>query len=140
MNYFGENRDNFRCVVTNCGNCINQGFYISDGTNDALKVVQTIVELGNSKNTCNILKLILQGSCRKEVLSNYDCLSNFGSLQKKFAPIYLLDKFLHLLIRKDILGEEINLSHNSLKVGITLGSKAHSLLALDTTCIKYIKY
>jgi hypothetical protein len=27
-----------------------------------------------------------------------------------------------------------------LKVGITLGSKAHSLLALDTTCIKYIKY
>lgn len=140
MNYFGENRDEFRCI-TNCDSCINQGFYITDGTNDALKVVQAIVELGNNKCSCNLLKLILQGSRRKEVLSNnFDCLTNFGSLQKKFVPVNLLDKFLHLLIHQDILGEDTNSLHSSLKVGITLGSKAHSLLALNTTCIKYIKY
>ena len=45
MLYFGEPRENFVCGV-GCDNCVCQGlFYLTDGTSDALKVVQTVVEL-----------------------------------------------------------------------------------------------
>ena len=82
----------------------------------------------------------MQGSRRKELLSNnFDCLSNYGSLQKKFTPINLLDKFLHLLIQQDILGEEINLLHNSLKVGITLNLKGTQSLSFKYNVYKVHK-
>lgn len=44
MQYFGEERD-FSCLSC-CDNCKRRGLYsTADGTNDALKVVQTEMEL-----------------------------------------------------------------------------------------------
>lgn len=141
MNYFGEDRDEFSCI-NNCDNCVSRGmFYTSDGTEDALKVVQTLVELGNTKITCNTLKLILNGSRQKMIQENgFDEKSNFGCLRKTFVPPVLLDKFLHLLVHTHILGEEVGTSNKSFNVRITLGANAHSLLALNLSCYKYVKY
>lgn len=137
MNYFGEHREEFKCL-TNCSNCLSQGsFYSSDGTTDALKVVQTLVELGNSKVTCNTLRLILTGSRQKIVQQNdFEKLSNFSCLSKKFKSPLLL---LHLLIHDDIIGEEVESLRNSFSIKVKLGAKAHDLLALKLSCRKFVK-
>ena len=82
MLYFGEPRENFVCGV-GCDNCVRQGlFYLTDGTSDALKVVQTVVELTGRTLTCNTLKLVLSGSHQKIVQEQeLQDLSNFGQGQ-----------------------------------------------------------
>jgi superfamily II DNA helicase RecQ len=45
MTYYGEDCDGFMCG-TSCDNCINRGrFVATDGSSDALKVVQAVMEL-----------------------------------------------------------------------------------------------
>ena len=101
--YFGEPRENFVCGV-GCDNCVRQGlFYLTDGTSDALKVVQTVVELTGRTLTCNTLKLVLSGKIVQE--QELQDLSNFGVLQNRSAPVLLLEKFLHSLIYHGILAE-----------------------------------
>lgn len=66
MQYFGEEIVDFSCL-SKCDNCIQRGsFFKADGKNDALKVVQLMVELGDRKCSCNTLKLILSGSRQKK--------------------------------------------------------------------------
>ena len=138
MNYFGENRDEFICL-TNCDNCMNRAYHATDGTGDALKVVQTLVELGSVNCSCNLLKLVLLGSRQKKVLeSNFGTLANFGCLQKVFVPGSLLDTFLHILINEDILGEKAE-SGSAFSVRVTLGQRAHCLLVLNTSCSNFVK-
>lgn len=140
MKYFGEERDEFSCV-NRCDNCITRKCYISDGTEDAMKVVYTLVELGNTKITCNTLKLILNGSRQKMILENgFDEKSNFGCLSKMFLPPVLLDKFLHLLIHQGIIGEEVDVGNKSFSIRVKLGVHAHALLSSNLNCYKYVKY
>ena len=55
MVYFGESKCNFHCG-TSCDNCcLNSEFYLTDGTNYALKVVKAMVELTGKDITCNTL-------------------------------------------------------------------------------------
>jgi superfamily II DNA helicase RecQ len=62
MLFFGETTTNFLCGV-NCDNCLQRGsFHMSDGTTDALKVLEAMLELTGRVFTCNILKLFLLGS------------------------------------------------------------------------------
>ena len=45
MTYYGEERDGFMCG-TSCDNCKNRGHYVAtDGSSDAVKVVQAVMEL-----------------------------------------------------------------------------------------------
>jgi hypothetical protein len=79
---------------------------MSDGTTDALKVLEAMLELTGRVFTCNILKLFLLGSRQKVIQEQgLDVLSNFGILEKRFVPGVLLDKFLHPLINIGILAE-----------------------------------
>ena len=72
---------------------------MTDGTSDAFKVVQTMLELSGEKINCHTLKLFLVGSSQKCIKDNgLDKFATFGCLQKKFVPNILLDKFLHSLI------------------------------------------
>jgi superfamily II DNA helicase RecQ len=138
MKFFGEERESFRCV-TSCDNCRMRGqFYNTDGTADALKVLQTIVELGD-KN-CNTLKLILAGSRQKSLQQHgYDTLASFGCLTKQFSCT-LLEKFLHSLIQQKIIGENIvQVAGNNLAVYIKLGEKAHDVLAARASVLKIKK-
>ena len=140
MSYFGEKQDSFVCL-TGCSNCKHRGTHqITDGTSDALKVLQAIVELGNINLTCNDLKLYLAGSNQKCV-SHLRENTSFGSLGKKFVPVSLLAKFLHLLIVYDILTERVHKkgTGSSISVEITLGAKAHDLLANNIMIDKYEK-
>jgi superfamily II DNA helicase RecQ len=140
MSYFGEKHDSFICL-TGCSNCKHRGTHqITDGTSDALKVLQAVVELSNINLTCNDLKLYLAGSNQKCV-SHLQEYATFLSLGKKFVPVSLLAKFLHLLIVGDILTERIHKkgTGSSISVEITLGSKAHDLLANNIMIDKYEK-
>ena len=140
MLYFGEPRENFVCGV-GCDNCVNKGaFYLTDGTSDALKVVQTVVELTGRTLTCNTLKLVLSGS-RQKIVQEQELqdLSNFGVLQNRFAPVLLLEKFLHSLIYHDILAEVPQKKGRSVFLQLVLGPKAHDLLALKKDVTRYEK-
>jgi superfamily II DNA helicase RecQ len=67
MTYYGEDRDGFMCG-TSCDNCINCGrFVVTDGSSDALKVIQAVMELTGKEITFNILKLFLAGSNQKSI-------------------------------------------------------------------------
>ena len=140
MAYFGDVRESFSCQ-TGCDNCKNRGHYqITDGTSDGLKVVQAIVELTGKDITCNDLKLFLAGSRQKSIIaSGLDAYTNFGVFSKRNFPTALLDKFLHLLINNNILAENIQKKGKGFAIYITLGTKAHDLLGLNTSVIKYDK-
>ena len=65
MVYFGESKCNFHCGIS-CDNCcLYSEFYLTDGTNDALKVVKAMVELTGKDITCNTVKLFLLGRTRQ---------------------------------------------------------------------------
>ena len=65
MVYFGESKCNFHCGIS-CDNCcLYSEFYLTDGTNDALKVAKAMVELTGKDITCNTLKLFLLGGTRQ---------------------------------------------------------------------------
>lgn len=140
MAYYGERRDNFVCLL-GCNNCKNRGmFHITDGSTDAFKVVQSVVELADKEISCNTLKLFLVKSSQKVIREKgLDSLDNYGVLEKKFVPPILLDKFLHLLIVNDILAEKVQKKGKSLYFNITLGQRAHDLLAMNVSVIKYEK-
>lgn len=140
MAYFGEIHSNFSCQ-TGCDNCQSLGqFHIADGTADAVKVVRAVVELTGRDVTANTLKLFLSGSRQKSILAaGLDSLANFGLLNGKFVPISLLDTFLHLLIFNGILAEKVEKKGRGFSIYITLGPKAHDILALTSTVYKYSK-
>ncbi len=78
ISYFGEKHDSFICL-TGCSNCKHRRTHqITDGTSDALKVLQAVVELSNNNLTCNDLKLYLAGSNQKCV-SHLQEYATFGS-------------------------------------------------------------
>lgn len=140
LSYFGEKHDSFICL-TGCSNCKHRGTHqITDGTSDALKVLQAVVELSNISLTCNDLKLYLAGSNQKCV-SHLQEYATFGTLEKKFVPVPLLAKFLHLLIVGDILTERVNKrgTGSSISIEIALGPNAHELLANNIMIDKYEK-
>ena len=87
MMYFGEPRENFSCG--HCDNCSHHGkYYLTDGTTDAMKVVQSMVELTGRTVVCKTLKFFLAGSKRKQLQEDaVDLLSSFGILEKS---LYLL--------------------------------------------------
>lgn len=67
MIYYGEERDGFMCGRS-CDNCRNRGhFVVTDGSPDALKVVQAVMELTGKEITFNNLKLFLAGSNQKSI-------------------------------------------------------------------------
>lgn len=140
MGYFGEQTDSFLCE-SSCDNCRYRGsYFINDGTTDAFKVVQSMVELTGKNITCKTLKLFLSGSRQKYILElGLDSLKNFGILQKQFSSIGLLSKFLHLLIFAGILAEFPIKKRNSFSISLILGPKAHDLLAFNTSVAKYEK-
>ena len=131
MIYFGEEKEFFRCM-TSCGNCTRRGsFHFTDGTSDAAKVVQTVVEMTGKKYSFNILKLVLSGSRQKAIVENgYEDLVNFGCFTKSFVPKILLDIFLHDLLFQGILGEDIIRTKRNIGIHVKLGPKAHDLLAM----------
>ena len=140
MDHFGENPDSFVCL-TICSNCRQRGlFQITDGTSDAQKVVQAATELSDVEVTCNEFLLYLARSNQKCVphLQGY---CTFGILAKRFSSLILIGKFLHILINMGILSEKISKkgSRGSVSVKITLGPKAHDLLAGKITVTKYEK-
>ena len=94
MVYFGECTVNFHCGMS-CDNCCaSSGFYLTDGTNDALKVVLAMVELTGKDISCNTLKLFLVGSKQKSIQEQeLDCFANFGASKKQFVPAVLLKVF-----------------------------------------------
>lgn len=140
MAYFGECRSNFVCGGS-CDNCVDSGcFYATDGTNDALKVVQAVVELTGKTITCNMLKLFLLGSKQKIIQEeSLDSLSNFGLFKKRFAPAVLLEKFLPSLIYHGVLAEITQQKGRSISLNIQLGPKAHDLLALNMNVTRFEK-
>ena len=140
MLYFGEERNSFLCG-TACDNCTEHGgFHLTDGTSDALKVVQAVVELTGKALTCNILKLFLSGSRQKLIQDQgLDSFSNFGILQKQFVPVLLLEKFLHSLIYHGILAEVPQKKGKSVFLTLVLGPLAHNLLALNIDVTRYEK-
>ena len=64
--------------------------------------------------------------------------TNFGVLAKKFPPVGLLDIFLNILINSDILAEKFEKKCKGFS-NVTLGKRAHDLLALNTSVVKYQK-
>ena len=131
MMYFGEERKFFRCI-TSCDNCARRGsFHFTDGTSEATKVVQTVVEVTGKKYTLNTFKRILSRSRQKAIVDNdYEGLDNFGCLAKQFSPKVLLDNFLHHLLHYSILGEYIIVNNRSPAIYVKLVPKAHDLLAM----------
>ena len=140
MSYYGEERDGYTCA-TKCDNCQNRGRFIkTDGSSDAMKVVQSLVELTGKKLTLNNLKLFLAGSRQKYITENdLEELSNFGSLQNHFVPVVLLEKFLHILIHHVILQEIIEMKRTSVSISVCLGPKAHDALTGAAYVPKYDK-
>jgi len=136
MAYFGEKVDNFICIE-NCDNCLNRGTYqTTDGTSDSLNVVQALVELTGREVNANTLKLFLMGSNQKAV-AGLDNLATFGSLKKKFTAT-MLAKFLHLLIVDEVLAENVQRKgSSSLSITVSLGPKAHNIIAMDMSVSKY---
>lgn len=140
MQYFGEECYSFPCG-TACDNCTEHGgFHLTDGTSDALKVVQAVVELIGKSLTCNILKLFLSGSRQKLIQDQgLDSFANFGILQKQFVPVLLLEKFLHSLIYGGILAEVPQKKGKSVFLELVLGPFAHNLLAFNINITRYEK-
>ena len=140
MSYYGETRKNLICVSA-CDNCKSRGTYaINDGTTDAMKVIQAVVELSGKEITCKTLKLFLAKSNQKFIKDNgMDAFDNYGSLENKFTAVVLLQKFLHILIAKDILAEKVVKKGGNICFYITLCSKAHELLALNMNVHKFEK-
>ena len=140
MKYYGEQKENYLCGGS-CDNCNTRGTYIkTDGTSDAFKVVQTMLELSGERINCRILKLFLTGSSQKCIKDNGpDKFGTFGCLQKKFIPNNLLDKFLHSLIYNDVLSETFEVRNNTFLVVLKPGSKAHLVLSLSYDIEKYCK-
>ena len=82
MHYFGEERNSFLCGTACDNRTEHGGFHLTDGTSDALKVVQAVVELTGKSQTCNMLKLFLSGSRQKLIQDKgLDSFTNFGILQ-----------------------------------------------------------
>ena len=129
MSYYGEEHNGFMCG-TSSDNCQNRGhFSINDGTSDSLNVVQAVVQLTGQNLTLNMLKLFLSGSnqkCIKE--TDLGMFSTFGSLTKQFVPVFLLERFLHLLIYYDVLVENVTFKRNSISITVGLGPNAHKLI------------
>ena len=140
MAYYGETRDNFVCI-SSCDNCKQRGeFQENDGTADAAKVVQSLVELTGIDISCNTLKLFLSKSNQKIIRDNgLENFSNYGILEKKFVPVIMLEKFLYILIVQGILTEKVEKKGNSFSFTVTLGPRAHDLLALNMSVNKYEK-
>ena len=140
MLFFGETTANFLCGVS-CDNCLQHGsFHMTDGTTDALKVLEAMLELTGRVFTCNILKLLLLGSRQKVIQEQgLDELSNFGILEKQFVPGVLLDKFLHSLINMGILAAVYQKKGRSSYLQLVLGPKAHDLMALRLSVSRYLK-
>ena len=140
MKYYGEHKEDYLCGGS-CDNCNNRGTYIkTDGTSDAFKVVQAMLELFGEKINCHTLKLFLVGSSQKCIKDNgLDQFATFGCLQKKFVPNVLLDKFLHFLIYHDVLSETFEAKNNTFLVVLKPGSKAHLVLSLNYDLEKYCK-
>lgn len=138
--YYGEECDGFTCV-TSCDNCQSRGkFVITDGTADALRVIQAVIQLTGKTFSVNTLKLFLAGSNQKCIQEgNLDTFSNFGLLSKHFVPVVLLEKFLHMLIYMDILSENVELKRKTVSVSVCLGTNAHNLLASMSYVPKYEK-
>ena len=137
---FGGTTANLLCGVS-CDNCLHCGsFHMTDGTTDALKVLEAMLDLTGRVFTCNILKLFLLGSRQKVVQEQgLDELSNFGILEKRFVPGALLDKFLHSLINMGILAEVYQKKERSSYLQLVLGPNAHDLMALRLSDSQYIK-
>ena len=96
-------------------------YHSTDDTADALKVIQTIIEM----------TLVLMGS--RQSIQEHDTLTNFGCLPKQFNPNTLLDKFLHRLINDKIIGENIVQVHvHNLAVYIKLEEKAQNSPTTDS--------
>ena len=131
MKYYGEHKEDYLCGGS-CDNCNNRGTYIkTDGTSDAFKVVQAMLELSGEKINCHTLKLFLVGSSQKCIKDNgLDKFATFGCLQKKFVPNVLLDKFLHSLIYHDVLSETFEVKNDTFLVVLKRGAKAHLVLSL----------
>jgi superfamily II DNA helicase RecQ len=129
MTYYGEERDGFMCS-TSCDNCKNRGHYVAtDGSSDAVKVVQAVMELTGKEVSLKMLRLFLAGSNQKSIEDkNLDTLCTFGSLKKQFVPIMLLQKFLNLLIYYDVLSETVAFKRNSISVTVVLGPNAHKVI------------
>ncbi|XP_028394396.1 ATP-dependent DNA helicase Q-like 4B [Dendronephthya gigantea] len=140
LKYYGENQEGYMCGES-CDNCKHRGTYIkTDGTSDAFKVVQAVLELSGTKINCQTLKLFLTGSSRKFIKDNeLDKFSTFGCLQKAFKPVILLDKFLHSLIVNDVLLETVEVKNTTFSVNVYPGSKAHLVLKLENDVEKYCK-
>ena len=102
--------------------------------------MQSVVELAGIDMSCNTLKLFLAGSSQKSVSEMRHC-ANFGALQKKFAPVSLLSKFLNLLIFHEVLAEKVlkKGTSGSLSIDIVLGAKAHNVLENNFTVYRYEK-
>ena len=80
---------------------------MNDGTTDAMKVVESVVELSGKEVTCNTIKLFLAKSSQKIIKNNgLDVFDYYGSLEKRFTPVVFLEKVLHILIAEDILAEK----------------------------------
>ena len=134
MVYFGESKCNFHCGIS-CDNCcLNSEFYLTDGTNDALKVVKAMVEL------THYIKLFLLGSKQKSIQEEgLDRFLNFGIFKKRLVPAVLLEKFLRTLVYNGVLTENIEQKGKSMTVKITLSPKAHDLLSLNMSVTNLAK-
>ena len=87
MTYYGEDRDGFMCG-TSCDNCINRGrFVVNDGSSDAMKVVQAVMELTGKEITFNILIKVVLGWKQSEI----DQRTKFGH----FVHIWLFKETIH---------------------------------------------
>ena len=98
MVYFGESKCNFHCC-TRCANCcLNSEFYLTDGTNDTLKVVTAMVELPGKDITCNTLKLFLFESKQKSIQEEgLDSFSSLAYLRNGLCQLCCLKSFyIHL--------------------------------------------
>ena len=138
MTYFGEKQKSVVCL-TGCDNFKQRGnYHITDGTPDALKVVQAMVQLSGLEVTCKQLKLFLAGSNQKCIVHLHDY-STFGILSKRFIPVSLLDRFLHKLIVEDVLSERVKKKGNSLAIEVALGAKAHAVMELSLNLVRYSK-
>ncbi|KAJ7387576.1 hypothetical protein OS493_000910 [Desmophyllum pertusum] len=138
MSYYGEERDGFTCG-TSCDNCQNSERYVTtDGTADALKVVQAVVQLTEKKITSNMLKLYLAGSSQK-CIQDLDSFSSFGCLKKHFVPVVLMQKFLHLLIYFEVFAVTSIFRSNSISITVGLGPNAHKLIDYSFYVPKYEK-
>ena len=132
MVYFGESKCNFHCGIS-CDNCcLNSEFYLTDSTNDALKVVKAMLE--KTSLVTHYMKLFPLESKQKSIQDEgLDRFLNFGIFKKRLVPAVLLEKFLRTLVYNGVLTENIEQKGKSMTVKITLSPKAHDLFSLNVT-------